>query len=230
VAIWIDLLDVSPQPLLPEKISHVATEPISKNQKLRPSASPRQKIATVSPSPSNKKSKIFFPWVAMLLLVLGYFLQGIVLGNYPGALTWVLASTLTWALAFAWALAGVWAWIFAVIWAGAGAFSFSFAWLEMNDWIDDRQGRWFPITTLGGALLGGGFSGYATSSGIIWGLFYGLFAWAILLGYAGSEYRLKKNYSYIQVFLIYGIFSSIGLISGGMLGSWLKVAGIIKLP
>jgi hypothetical protein len=90
------------------------------------------------------------------------------------------------------------------------------------------------VITLNGSLLSDGFSGYVTSTGITWGVLYGLFAWSIFIamfmGYAGSEGRLKKEYGEIQVFFIYDAISSIGLISGGMLGSWLKVAGIIKLP
>jgi uncharacterized membrane protein (UPF0136 family) len=89
------------------------------------------------------------------------------------------------------------------------------------------------IVTLNGSLLSGGFSGYLTSTGITWGVLYGLFAWSIFIAmfmdYAGSEGRLKKEYGE-KSFFIYDALSSIGLISGGMLGSWLKVAGIIKLP
>jgi serine/threonine protein kinase len=262
VAIWINLLDVSPQTLPLEKISPVATEPISKNPESRSftSAPPKQKTVSISSPPSKKKSKEKFPWTAILFLVLGYFLQGIALGNYSGAGDWALALALAlaWAGALAWigalagdwagalagAVVGAWALAGALAWAGAlagtwawawsGAWAWAGAWLENNNWIDARQNRWFLMTILCGALLGGGFSGYLTRSGIIWGLCYGLFAWAIILailcGYAGSDDDLNKNYGGFQVFLIYGIFSSIGLISGGMLGSWLKVAGIIKLP
>jgi serine/threonine protein kinase len=254
VAIWINLLDVSPQPLPPEKVSTVATEPISKNPESRSftSAPPEQKTVNISFPPSKKRSKEKFPWTAILFLVLGYFLQGMVLGNYSGAGVGALAFAWAGALAFSWAgaLAFSWAGALAFSWDGAlalagalaGAWALAgvlagvlaWAWLEANNWIDARQNRWFVMTILCGALLGGGFSGYLTSSGIIWGLCYGLFAWAITLailsGYEGSYNNLNKNYGDFQVFLIYGIFSSVGLISGGMLGSWLKVAGIIKLP
>jgi serine/threonine protein kinase len=219
VTIWIKLLDVSPQPFSLEKTPSVAPKLISKDQKSRSSASPRQKTANGSHSIfKGEESRFFFPWTAILLLILGYFLQGVVLGNYS----------------VAWAVALVWAVALILAWAWAGAWSGAFTWLKNNDWVDDRQSIWFAVTTLSGALLGGGFSGYLTSPGIIWGLCYGLFAWAILLatfsGYAGSEYKFKKNYGDIQIFLIYVAFSSIGLISGGMLGLWLKVAGIVKLP
>jgi serine/threonine protein kinase len=253
VATWINLLDVFPQPIPPEKISSIATNSIPENQKPRPSASPKQKIANVSASTSKGgKSRTFFPWTAILLLVLAYFLQGIVLGNYSGPLAGTGAAVGAWALAWAgaenWVLAAVlaavlavvsavvlaWAWAWAWAWALALAFAFAWVWLKDNNWIGDRQERWLVMAILCGALLGGGFSGYLTNPGIIWGLCYGLFTCAIfsaiISGYEGSEDDLNKNYEGFQVSLIYGIFSSFGLISGGMLGSWLKVAGIIKLP
>jgi serine/threonine protein kinase len=251
VAIWINLLNVSPQPLPPEKISSIATDSIPKNQNSRSFALPKQQIANIIASTSKgKKSRTFFPWTAILLLVLGYFLQGVVLGNYSGpvagagaafgawAMVWVESEVLVLNLFLAGALALVGALFlaraWALAWAGALAGVGVWIWLENNNWIDDRLERWLVMTILCGALLGGGFSGYLTNPGIIWGLCYGLFTWAIslaiILGYAGSEDNLKKNYGGFQISLIYGVFSSIGLISGGMLGSWLKVAGIIKLP
>jgi serine/threonine protein kinase len=262
VAIWINLLDVSPQPLPPKEISHVATEPVSKNPDSRSFtyAPPKQKTVNISSPPSKKKSKEKFPWTAILFLVLGYFLQGMVLGNYsgpgagPGAWEWEWA--LAWARSFPGALvfagarnyfgAGALAWTGSLAWVAKGAGDWNgawagswfgalvSAWLESNNWINDRQGRWLVNTTLYGALLGGGFSGYLISPGIIWGSCYGLFSWAIFLvisfSYTNSKDELKRNYDDIQVFLIYGIFSSFGFISGGVLGSWLNVASIIKLP
>jgi serine/threonine protein kinase len=263
VATWINLLDVPPQPLPPEKISSVATESISKNPESISFAptSPKQKKSTISFLLPKKKIIAFFPWSAMSVLILGYFLQGIALGNHTlvwdgaGALAWAGAWAVAWSLSADWvwidgyldyAVAGALAWVLAWTgsgtWAGswAGVWTGSLVWVwaglkpKHNDRNEDRKYIWFAITTLIGALLGGGLSGYLTNTGILWGLCYGLFSWSTLmilfLGHGNSEDKLKRMCSENQVFLIYGIFSSIGLISGGILGSWLNVSGILKLP
>jgi hypothetical protein len=140
---------------------------------------------------------------------------------------WVVTkvATVYFAANSTWAMAEYGTWIGAVAVAN----------LRFCDLIEPRKSElWLVIAMLIGALISGGLSGYSSTTGISWGLCYGVFAGvsnlAIILGYANSENGLKQNYGNIQVFLIYGISSSIGLISGGMLGSWLKVAGIIKLP
>jgi serine/threonine protein kinase len=252
VAIWISLLDVSQQSLSLDKISNVATEPNSKNQESRyfTPLSSKQKKSSVSSSQPPPQIRPFFPWGAMSVLALSCFLQGIVLGNLSWA--WALLGAGSWALALAGALAEVWAGALAGAWFGTGALALalvwfgawnlfgalawfgSLAWLESNNWIEDRRGIWFLATAFGGALFGGGLSGYLTTTGITWGLFYGFFSGAVFiamrLSYAVSGSRFNNNYDGIQIFFVYSTFSSIGLISGGILGSWLNVAGILKLP
>jgi serine/threonine protein kinase len=212
---------------------------------------PRKKLSTF----------IFFPRLSIYFLILGHFFQGVVLGNYFGDLAWAwdLAFAFAWFLALAvaftsslsesllWAFVGAWA-FFGAWWALAGigaafAFSFSGAWAGVGvfigsqpriirQWSKKQDDISYTMVSLSGALLSGGFSGYFTNTGIIWGLCHGLFAWAslmsILIGY--NNPKIRDNYSNVQVLLIYSVCLSIGLISGGMLGSWLKVAGILKLP
>jgi serine/threonine protein kinase len=199
LATWISLLEVFPQPLSKNEISSTATASSAKNQESRspkPVSLIQNKLNVNSPQP-KKKSRIFFFWVAMFFLVLGYFLQGVVLGNY----FWALAGVLAGAWALAWDLAGTGAWVWVLILAEFLAWSWALA----------LSGAWV-LTSAG------------NRSGLLASFIF------IFMGYASLEIRLQEKYGAIRLFFIYGIFSSIGLISGSILGSWLKVAGIIKLP
>jgi serine/threonine protein kinase len=259
VIIWISLLDISPQPLSQDKISQSnTTETISKNQESKSLLSvPLEQQKNIDSSLLKKKLRAVFPWSSISLMVSGYFLYGLTVekysgealaggGAFAGALAGALAGTLAGAEAGTAFLAAFGALVGALIVGASGtifgysaviwAVSSTVIWAVFykNKWIEDSAIISFSITTLGAALLGGLISGYIANSGAIKGLYYGLLIWAILVaivgGHNSSEFILNKSHNNIQVFVIYGIFSSIGLISGGMLGSWLKVAGILKLP
>jgi hypothetical protein len=236
VMAWINLLDVSPQAF-------------SKDKTTINSSLPKKK--TTASFPWLSMSLFVLGCFSHGVILGNYSGFAAIVGAVFSVCT--LAFTGFWILTFAgflaWFFTGCWIVVFAIFcyfalfgagvsasfWSWLGAFIGAYAWFYNNDWIEDRQTIWLLITPLAGSLLGGGLSGYyLTHIGIIWGLIYGLSAWFgfvfIATGYYSSENRLTKNHSNIQVFWIYAAFSSISLISGGMLGSWLKVAGIIKLP
>lgn len=163
-------------------------------------------------------------WAGTLVLDLGESLALV--------FNWLLVL----ALILVFAGTGVWAWACIGSSIGAWAGVLFGGWFIDNSLFEDQDNALLRIFILCGALLGGVFSGYLADTGVVWGWgiccgFLTLASFtAIILGCTISEDRLKKKYNSVQVFLIYGVFSSIGLISGGTLGSWLKVAGIIKLP
>jgi Protein kinase domain len=255
VKMWISLLDVSAQ-------SNPQNKPKNQESRFGSPTLQRQDKSYISSLFTKKKSRAFRHGIAIFFLILGYFLQGIILGNHYsvnwgwtligaliGSLSWAIGrdvSTNTgawfgalmgsWFGALALLLAGARCWSFAMAFAGGFTLFSAIVWagLKSNDGRADPPYVWFLMITLYGSLSGGGFSGYLTNIGIIGGVWYGLFSWGIFitmfLGYAISEGRLERKYGEMQASCIYCTFSSIGLMLGGMLGSWLKVAGIIKLP
>jgi Protein kinase domain len=215
---WIRLLSVSPEMLSQERRS-------------------KPKRINISFMPLRKNQ--FSPWATIFFLVLGYFLQGLVLRSY---VAWDYTAYIA-IIAFAWAIA------WAIAWNNYAVLAFAFlAFALLGVFVGDLAiigvvvgiivGVFLPdmllITMLFGALLGGGYSAYSTNTGIVWGLCHGLFTWGyfivVCVGYTTSEKSLKMSFGGIEILLIYGVSSSIGLIAGGILGSWLKVAGILKLP
>jgi serine/threonine protein kinase len=251
MAAWMDLLDTSKNNFLIKK--------------------EKFKVANKSEA---RSIKMHFPWTAISILISGYFLNGILVGNLK--VDWVGASVIIWIGALsgsllvlfdcystpyrAWANAFTGTLSLALIWSYSNALFL----VEANYWAmafaccaapflasvstgysdefggNKRPGkslftiRAYYSFTLIGALLLGSISGQTKGIGILWGMIYGLFvgigAITISIGYASSENILHNSFGRISVPLIYWVSSSIGLISGGMLGSWLKVAGILKLP
>ncbi|MEM9265652.1 MAG: hypothetical protein AAGA46_09020, partial [Cyanobacteria bacterium P01_F01_bin.13] len=111
----------------------------------------------------------------------------------------------------AWAGAGAWA----LAWAGAGAGAGAGAW----DWA------W--------AILGGGIVGYLSPLGIWWGMGIGLLSFIqfflVFAGLGSSGYELKKKYREFKVFIILGVVSTLGILTGGLVG-WLLTLSGVRLP
>jgi serine/threonine protein kinase len=197
VAIWINLLNVSSQPLPAEKISHsTTTESSAKNKKSKSfvTSSPKQIKSNIISPRTKKESRTFSLEVATSFFILGYFLYGVALGYYFELSVFIFAFSGSVGFAFVGALG--WNDLLIALFALVSTFTF---WNWSAAWISSRIWYWLSLV-------------------------------AILWGYVSSEYRLRENYSTTQVFVIYLIFSWFGLVSGGVLGSWLKVAGILKLP
>jgi serine/threonine protein kinase len=149
---------------------------------------------------------------AVYLLIAGYFFQGVNLGSISDSFI------------LAWPLTG------AGLGALSGAFSLTWNKLTNDSWWSYSLEKILCLHVLIGALIAGGISGYYTHVGVIWGLSYGLCTggsiYIVSVGYE-NIFFLKRRYNKIQ---FHGVFSSISLISGGLLGWWLKTAGILRLP
>jgi serine/threonine protein kinase len=251
MAAWMDLLDAPKNSLLIKETTHKVNFQF-------------KKITT----------KLHFPWVAISILISGYFLNGILVGTpkvgwvgayaiiligasfgsllalfdyystpyraWANAFTGTLSLALIWSYSNALFLVGVNYWVLAFT-CSAAPFLASVSIGYNDEFGGDKRPEHLLFTiraycsfTLIGALLLGSISGQIQGIGVSWGMIYGLLAGigsiTISVGYASSENILHKSFGHIGVPLIYWVSSSIGLMLGGMLGSWLKVAGIIKLP
>ncbi len=156
-------------------------------------------------------------------------------GNGTWVVTWawagVFAGVLTGVLA--WAGNGSWAW--ALTGAGAGA----------GVWVSVSIGTWttlenkrhlnicksFSTAYIVLPLIGGVIPGYFTTIGIWGGFGIGFLVFfqqsMIVVGIGSSIEVLTARYSQKVIFLIYGLFSTLGLALGGVIGWWLKLSGIV---
>jgi serine/threonine protein kinase len=197
----------------------------------------------------NMITTLSSPWGGLSLIFLGYLVNGVVLQNYPLVFAstfilgwflacnqigkedwfWNLFSVLTLAVAsalsFNWSLSGAY---FIVL---VGAFL-----LEISLPSANQDGFWVVALALSAGVLFIGLTYYSSGWNFFKIIVYGLittvsFA-AMTIGYGrrANDFQIGNDATSLGIIILYGISSSIGLISGGILGSWLKAAGIIKLP
>ena len=91
----------------------------------------------------------------------------------------------------------------------------------------------YMALALVGALLSGAISGYFTKMGAGLGLTCGFMTqvqfYTVLINLSDIDESLKKRYRPIQVLLITGISSTLGLMLGGGIGWYLRIVGIFKV-
>jgi serine/threonine protein kinase len=190
------------------------------------------------------------PWSGLSLIFLGYLVNGVVLQNYP--LVFASAFILGWILAWNQIGKENWFWNLFSVFTLAVISALSLNWslsgacfivlvgafiLEISLPSVNQNGFWVVILALSTGVLSIGLicysSGVDFSRIIVYGLITTVSFAAMTIGYGRRVNNFQIGHgdeTSLGVIILYGIFSSIGLISGGMLGSWLKVAGIIKLP
>ncbi len=145
----------------------------------------------------TKKLKMYFPYIDISFLVLGYFWNGAILGVHFENTVFIFALSAIFGLAFA--KSAAWDNLLLATFALNSLFRLAWGWNSGRYWL------WFWC-----------WDWVANA--------------ALLVGYVDFKKEWRKNYSNVQILWIHFTFSSIGLIFGGILGSWLKAAGILKLP
>ena len=235
--VWLDLLQK--QPDAPEEIKSSAP---SQSRQLE------EQESKPNSSKHSRQLKVFFPWIRLSFLLLSCVPIGLLIGiGSTPDVAWIwlliggivflaawtetatnnayLAIILTIVISFfgnvTWANSWASAWICAVV-----------SLLVSATQIENTSTYYWMLIPVIGACLGGMIAGHLTMIGVWWGLGIGM---ATILQFiifsailTSLETPLNKRYNSVQMGLIVGLFSTLGLTLGSVVGWWLKFPDIFK--